>query len=118
MTEVDHNRPEGALTCSCFSAPLQSLASQKELGMDNNFAEVSILVCPVCGQHWLRYFYELEAFTASGRWYLGAIEAEGAARLIAEEAKAVLEGLGWYFYGGSYYEGRSGRTTGKILLIP
>jgi len=86
--------------------------------MDGNFAEVSILVCSLCGQRWLRYFYELEAFTASGRWYLGAITAEQASLLTAENAKATLEGLSWYFYGGSYYEGKSGRTSGKISLIP
>jgi len=86
--------------------------------MDGNFAEVSILVCSLCGQRWLRYFYELEAFTASGRWYLGAITAEQASLLTAENAKATLEGLSWYFYGGSYYGGKSGRASGKISLIP
>ena len=86
--------------------------------MDDNFAEVSLLICSLCGQHWLRYFYEVEAFTASGRWYLGAIHAEQAARLTAEEAKATLENLSWYFYGGSYFGGRSGKTSGRIVLIP
>jgi hypothetical protein len=43
----------------------------KELGMDGRFAQVSLLVCSRCGQQWLRYSYEVEAFSASGRWYLG-----------------------------------------------
>ena len=86
--------------------------------MDANFAEVSILVCPACGQRWLKYFYELEAFTASGRWYLGAITTEQAASLTAEDAKAALEGLSWYFYGGSYFGGQNGRTAGRIMLNP
>ena len=86
--------------------------------MDENFAEVSLLICPVCGQRWLRYFYEVEAFTASGRWYLGAIDAEQASLLTAENAKATLENSSWYFYGGSYYGGRSGRGSGRIILNP
>jgi len=84
--------------------------------MDDHYAEVSLLVCSSCGQRWLRYFYELEAFTASGRWYLGAITGEQAARLTAENAKATLESLNWYFYGGSYYWGKSGKTSGRIWL--
>ncbi len=56
---------------------------------------------------WLSYLYEMEAFTAWGRWYLGAISAEQASNLTVENAKATLERLSWYFYGGSYYGGRA-----------
>lgn len=84
--------------------------------MDGRFAEVSVLVCRVCGRHWLRYFYEMEAFTASGRWYLGVITREQAAVLSPEAAKEMLEKLDWYFYGGSYFHGQSGKTSGVIHL--
>ena len=84
--------------------------------MDIHFAEVSLLTCPACGQNWLRYFYEIEAFTASGRWYRGAIDKEQASRLTVQTAKNMLEGLDWYFFGGSYYEGKSGKSSGKIFL--
>jgi hypothetical protein len=113
-----HHPSEQDEPCKCFSAPLQSLAGANELGMDASYAEVSILVCPHCGQHWLRYFYELEAFTASGRWYLGAVPAGQAVRLTAGDAKVALEELPWYFYGGSYYGGKSGKTSGRIWLNP
>jgi hypothetical protein len=88
--------------------------------MDSRFAEISLLACPACGQHWLRYHYELEGFTASGRWYLGAITAEQATNLTAENAEVALEGLDWYFYGGSYFAGRSGRASGMLArhLMP
>jgi hypothetical protein len=66
----------------------------------------------------LRYFYEVEAFTASARWYLGPITEEQATALGAEEAKSILEGLGWYYYGGSYFHGRTGKRSGPILLYP
>jgi hypothetical protein len=118
MVAEDQNQPGQASSCACFTAPLRSLVNSRELGMDRNFAEVSLLTCPVCGQQWLRYFYEVEAFTASGRWYLGTLTAEQAARLTTDNAKATLESLSWYFYGGSYYQGRSGRVSGTTYLNP
>jgi hypothetical protein len=86
----------------------------RELGMDKDYAQVTMLACPVCGTTWLRYHYELEAFTASGRWYLGALSAEQAAQATADNAKTTLEGLDWYFYGGSYFDGRRGRASGPL----
>ena len=105
-------------SCACFNVPYQNLSNYRELGMDESFAEVSVLVCRGCGQHWLRYFYEHEAFTSSGRWYLGALTAEQLPALTANNAKSLLEGLGWYYYGGSYYDGRSGKASGGITLFP
>ena len=103
-------------SCGCYAVPNTHLLNDRELGMDSRFAEVSLLVCRDCGQRWLRYFYEVEAFSGSGRWYLGAITPEQAAALDAENAKATLEKLSWYYYGGSYFQGRSGKTAGEILL--
>jgi hypothetical protein len=105
-------------SCDCLDAPQDHLVAFRELGMDRRFGEVSILVCRDCGQYWLRYFYEVEAFTRSGRWYLGPITEAQASLLSAEEAKSVLEGLSWYYYGGSYFNGRSGKSSGPILLNP
>jgi hypothetical protein len=114
----EHQRPKPRDACACFVAPSTHLLAIKELGLDSRLAEVSVLICQECGQHWLRYFYEVEAFTASGRWYLGAITSGEFATLTVEQAKAILEGLGWYYYAGSYYQGRTGRSSGTITLIP
>jgi hypothetical protein len=105
-------------SCACFAGQFDQLILAKDLGLDSWFAEVSVQVCANCGQHWLRYFYESEAFTRSGRWYLGAITQELLTAISVEHSKGTLEGLQWYFYGGSYYEGRRGRTSGEIMLNP
>ena len=114
VTELEHHKPENAAPCGCFSVPRRFLVIHQELGIDENFASISLLTCSVCGQRWLEYFYELESFTASGRWYLGAISPEQASHLTADNAGATLETLDWYFYGGSYYGGRSGKTSGRM----
>jgi hypothetical protein len=117
MAEIEHQPSEQAKTCACLSTPYRFLTVAKELGMDDHFAEVSLLTCSVCGQNWLRFFYELEAFTASGQWYLGAIDPQQAANLTTENAQETLENLGWYFYGGSFYGGKSGKRSGIIQLV-
>ena len=86
--------------------------------MDKNFSYISVLVCQSCGQYWLRYFYEHEAFTASGRWYLGAISPTELATLTSDNAKSLLEELDQYYYGGSYYYGQCGKAAGEIILFP
>jgi len=104
--------------CSC---PLQEPEKQRlelVLGMDENYAEVSLHSCPLCGQKWLRYFYENEAFTRSGRWYSGAIADDDAAKLQVGFAKKLMEGLDFYFVGGSYFDGRTSRSSGPIHLTP
>jgi hypothetical protein len=106
------------VACECFAAPPGRLVNVRELGLDSRFAEASVLACRVCGQHWLKYLYEVEAFKGSGRWYLGAITPEQATAVTPESAKAALEKLDWYYYGGSYYEGRSGKASGEIVLNP
>lgn len=110
--------PESAAACGCFLEPHRFLLTQEEMGMDAGFGLVTLLTCSVCGQLWLKYFYEVEAFTGSGRWYLGAVQAVQAAHVTAENAREILGSLDWYFYGGSYYGGKSGRTAGRIFLNP
>lgn len=114
MEEPYTSKPTQGEECDCFAAPQAHRATLKWLGMDGQYAEVSILVCERCGQHWLKLLDELEGFTASGRWYMGGITAEQAEQVSADQAKAMLEGLEWYFYGGSYYGGLTGKTAGKI----
>ncbi len=97
--------------CSCYLDPSE-LGSGSELGMDSNYAEVSLLHCSRCGQQWVRVFYEIEAFSRSGRWYLGAVDGE----VSAEMARAALEGALEYWQGGSYYNSNEALSSGPILF--
>jgi hypothetical protein len=63
----ENRQPEPRDGCICFTAPSTRLLAVKELGLDSHLAEVSVLRCQECGQHWLRYLYAVEAFTGSGR---------------------------------------------------
>lgn len=110
--------PDPVVDCSCQISLPRRLRLYRDLGMDGHFAEVSIQVTPECRHYWLHYYHVLEAFSASGRFYLGLISTEQAASLTAAEAKSTLEALPWYFYGGSYFDGRSGKTSGPIRLNP
>jgi hypothetical protein len=101
-------------TCSCLVNVPTDLKILRELGLDDHHAEVSILVCQNCGRQWLKYFYEVEAFARSGRWYLGTLSVNQSSIVTLENAKHVLEELDWFYYGGSYFDGRSGKTHGEI----
>ena len=100
--------------CPCYLTPNRNLVTLRDYGMDEHYAEISLLVCPDCDTKWLRYLLEAEGFTASGRWYLGVVSEEAVTRLTAGNASSILEGLDWYFLGGSYYGGRIGRSSGNI----
>ena len=91
--------------------------ARSALGVDpdhGRFAEVSLDRCRQCGRLWLHYFFEYEAFRASGRWYRGLVSEEQARTITATTAAAVLEALPWYFAGGSYYDGVVQRWSGPL----
>jgi hypothetical protein len=102
--------------CECALAVPPALELVRELGMDSQYAEVSLWACRACGSPWLRYFYENEAFSRSGRWYVGMIAREEAARMTAARGRATIESLEGYVFGGSYFDGRTGRSSGPIHL--
>ena len=118
MAPIENHLAGDPPLCGCYNLPYSFLSDERELGMDDHYADVSLLTCTLCGQVWLRYLFELEAFTASGRWYLGAINAIQATHMTARDSKATLEALDWYFYGGSYFGGKIGRSSGRIFLDP
>jgi hypothetical protein len=100
--------------CKCLDTPFDGLMLEGELGMDAEYGEVSLWRCAKCRRMWLRYLYELESVTASGRWYLGMIADPTFATLDASRCRETLARLDWYFYGGSYFDGRTGKASGPL----
>lgn len=78
-------------------------------GTSGRYGEVNIHKCKKCGNHWLHYFVEYEAFAKSGRWFKGVISENEIESITPKNSITFLESLEWYFYGGSYFD-----STGKI----
>lgn len=98
--------------CECLKGDFYYLNFEtKSLGADSNYGEASIDRCKRCGRYWLHYLMEYEYLTAAGRWFRGIVTPEVAASATAESATRILEGLEWYFRGGSAFGGKVTRTS-------
>ena len=103
--------------CRCFNPPFHFADfASREIGIDDRHAEISVEICIFCGQNWLKYFYESEFFSRSGRWYRGTISENESLRIKANEAIGYLENLDWYFIGGSFFESTGKISKGRIVL--
>ena len=107
------------LPCDCTElGPPPGTFDESTLGVDETngrFADVSTRTCRKCGRRWLHYAVEYEAFSGSGRWYIGLLPEEmGTTRIKPENAAAVLEHLPWHIYGGSYFGTPGRRGTGPL----
>ena len=107
--------------CVCLDEPgwFDQYEQIRYVGVDKTkgrFGDVTLRRCKDCGRYWLRYFVEYEAFTGSGRWYMGLISPETARSLRPEAAVEYLNSLEWTFYGGSYFDGKKGRWTGPVRV--
>ena len=93
----------------------------KPVGCDETegrFADVTLNRCRTCDRLWLSYLVEYAAFSRSGRWARGLISEETAAGMTPERAVDHLNGLEWYLYGGSYFDGIPGRRSGPMRWGP
>lgn len=108
--------------CECLSGDFYyAKFEQRDLDMDSDYGEVSIRRCRRCGRYWLNYLMEYEYLTGAGRWFCGVITPEIAASATAESAREILEGLEWYFRGGSAFGGKISKTVSgqlKYWLLP
>ncbi|HEU4885930.1 MAG TPA: hypothetical protein VFT45_27075 [Longimicrobium sp.] len=105
--------------CECLELGPSSY-DEASVGVDTSrgrFGDVSLRTCRACGRRWLRYHVEYEAFTASGRWFLGLLPDDADAGLAPAEAVALLQALPWHVYGGSFFRTRGRRGTGPIDAI-
>ena len=105
--------------CICLNEPLtfDQYNQVRFVGVDETkgrFGEVNIWQCKRCGQHWLHYLVEYEAFPKSGRYFMGLITPELAETLSPDAAVDYLNKLEWHFYGGSYFDGKKGKSKGQV----
>jgi hypothetical protein len=113
-----NKKPATFTGCACEqgSAPYRQFKS-RALGCDKTegrFAEVTLDRCKTCGRQWLHYLVEYEAISRSGRWARGLISDDAAHTITPEAAVPYLHGLDWYLYGGSYFDGITGRRSGPM----
>jgi len=102
--------------CRCHTPPLDHRDFVSvPIGIDETngrFGEVSIRTCRQCSARWLHYAVEYEGFTRSARWFRGLLTPELQQRVTAANAVAVLAGLPWYLFGGSYFESTGSTGSG------
>ena len=120
---TDATKPPPQMTgCVCEQGGARFTEFEsRDVGCDETegrFAEVTLNRCRTCGRTWLRYLVEYEAFSRSGRWARGLINDDAAKTITPETAVAHLDGLEWYLYGGSYFDGISGRRSGPMRWGP
>ena len=99
--------------CKCYTPPLDYRDYViTEVGTDfskNLYGEVTSEVCKHCGTIWIKYLFECEGFTESGRWYRAVITKKNLRGFTPEQAIDHISNVGWHLYGGSYF-----RSSGKV----
>lgn len=107
--------------CKCCIPPLSHTDYDTiNIGVDKSsgaYADVSVEVCKLCGAKWLRYQFEYEHLTASGRWYRGIVPDTIAAAVTPESAISILEGLSWWLYGGSYFASTGSKKYAPLRVL-
>jgi hypothetical protein len=102
--------------CACGEADWQLRPEQasRPLGIDDSyrFAEISVDTCAECGATWLEYFFE-DHHDDSSR-YRGLVSGSLAREVTANTATALIEELPWYWVGGSYFFGKTHRSSRRI----
>jgi hypothetical protein len=106
--------------CRCLTPPFSYADfDSRPVGTDTTngrYGEVTIETCRHCGQHWLHYLIEYEAFARSGRWYRGLVSDEVARTVTPEGAVAVLESTTTRYAGGSFFESTGFRHVGAVRV--
>ena len=123
MTNAAAAKPPPHMTgCVCEQGGARFTQFEtQDVGCDETegrFADVTLDRCRSCGRVWLRYLVEYEAFSRSGRWARGLIGEEAAQTITPQAAVDHLNGLEWYLYGGSSFDGISGRRSGAMRWGP
>lgn len=108
-------------TCPCLEGKVYyQKFDERYVGADKDYGEVSVYRCKRCGCYWLQYLIEYEYLSRAGRWFRGAITPQVAASVGPETAKKILEGLDWYYRGGSAFGGKVLKASDPLnpWLVP
>jgi hypothetical protein len=108
-----------AAECVCLEhGPKRpDIAEERNIGRDEaegRFADVTLVRCARCRRLWLRHFYEIEAFSESGRWAEALIDELAAATIRPEAAYSFIQAAPFRVIGGSFYGGESRRIGTPI----
>lgn len=112
--------PSDPALCICLGLPLPHFEKVRFIGVDKangRFGEVTLQRCRHCNRLWLHYFVEFEAYRASGRYYMGLITPEAAETITADVAADYIGSLDWHLYGGSFFDGKTGRSETKGIYV-
>ena len=104
--------------CGCHKSGPSQTKDRRGLRSDSHFADIEVFRCGLCDQAWLRYHYENESYSRSGRVYLGAISEQALQSIQPGQAKALLESLPSYVCGGPGVGGGPYRSSGELSLWP
>jgi len=80
-------------------------------------ATATVRRCGRCARPWLSYFFEYTYFPEDRdrtAWYRGLLSEAQAESVTPGSARSVLEGLEWYWAGGSHHFGRVHRSSGPL----
>ena len=107
-----------ASECQCWNsgANYQQFDRPRLVGVDTTegrFADVTLEECRTCGDLWLGYQVEYEAFSKSGRWARRQICKADANEITPETALQYIE-ADQYAYGGTYFDGKTGWRSGHM----
>jgi hypothetical protein len=112
------DQPHSPTSCRCEEPGARyDLFERTFIGVDpadGRYADVAIEHCRPCQRDWLSISVEHEAVSRSGRWARGIITPEQARSVTPETAIELLHGLDWYTFGGSYFDGQTGRKSGPM----
>jgi len=105
------------LPCQCKRPLCDHKTFQSNvIGEDQNGAEVEILICNKCGQHWLKYLIEWPHYSNSGRWWRARVSEFEASSISANNVKSYIEQQPWCLVGGSFYDQGAHKISAPIKI--
>jgi hypothetical protein len=81
---------------------------------DGVLADVAVETGSVGARAWRHDHFEEAHLSRSGRWFRGLVPKAVADALTASTAREVLEQLAWSWAGGSSFDGKVRRGSGKL----